>query len=384
VAEDPPSVRLTHYRSRHSGAGVSHARPDDAARHERNTMSSQRITARRTAAGVVLAGLAALSLAACGSAASSTEAGASGGSSQSVSAEASWPRTVSTDDGELTLKEQPQRIVSTSTTLTGALLAIDAPVVASAATSPNIDGLSDANGFFSQWSSQAKAAGVEKLYENASPNLEKVAEYEPDLIVVAKNSGDSVMDSVDQLRKISDVLVVDYSGSSWEDVTTMVAKATGHEKEAEGKIADFNAHLQEAKSKIAVPEGDTSALIVFGDGSGAAALTEEASQVQIMNELGFQMATIPDSVKGDTSMGADRKDIVNLSMENVQKGLTGQNWIVVSADDKAKAQIKDDKAFNTAPAVKAGKVAYTPGETFRLDYYSAIMLVDSLVESFGK
>lgn len=295
-----------------------------------------------------------------------------------------WPRTIQTDDGELELDTQPQRIVSTSTTLTGALLAVGAPVVASAATAANIDGLSDDQGFFSQWSDEAKAAGVEKLYENAAPNIEKAAEYEPDLILVSKNSGDSVMDQVDQLRKIAPVLVVDYSGASWEDVTRKVAEATGHEEAADKVIADFEAHLADAKTKITLPEGDTSALIVFGDGSGAAALTEQSPQVQVMTSLGFTMAPIPDSVKGDTSMGADRLDMVNLSMENIQKGLTGANWIVVSADEVARTTIKDNAAFNTAPAVTGGNVWYTPGETFRLDYYSATMLVDSLVESFQK
>lgn len=298
--------------------------------------------------------------------------------------ESGWPRTVQTDDGELTLEAQPQRIVSTSTTLTGSLLAVGAPVVASAATVPGIPELSDDKGFFSQWSEAAQAAGLEKLYENSSPNLEKVAEYSPDLIVVSKNSGDSVMDSVEQLRKLAPVLVIDYSGKSWQEVTRMVGEATGHETQAQERIEAFDSRLERLKSKITVPEGTTSAFIVFGDGSGAAALTEQAPQVQILTALGFTMATIPDSVKGDTSMGADRQDIINLSLENIQAGLPGNNWIAVSADAAAKEQIKNDRAFNSSEAVKNGKVFTTPGETFRLDYYSANIMLDSLEESFGK
>lgn len=295
-----------------------------------------------------------------------------------------WPRTIQTDDGELTLDAQPQRIVSTSTTLTGALLAIGAPVLASAATAPNIAGLSDGQGFFSQWSAQAEAAGVAKLYENSSPDIEAALEHDPDLILVAKNSGDSVMDQVGQLRKIAPVLVVDYSGASWEAVTRKVAEATGREAKAEEVIAGFESHLADAKQKISPPAGQTSAFIVFGDGSGAAALTDKAPQVQVMTALGFTMAPIPDEVKGDTSMGADRLDMVNLSLENIQKGLTGTSWVVVSADKLARETVIGNKAFSTAPAVTEGKVWYTPGETFRLDFYSATMLVDSLVESFQK
>lgn len=337
---------------------------------------------RRAIAGIAATAAALLTLSLAGCAATATPA-ESVSSSEAGSTEV-WPRTLQTDDGELTLDAEPERIVSTSTTLTGSLLAVGAPVVASAATVPDIAGLSDDLGFFSQWSDEAKAAGVEKLYENAAPDLEKVIQYAPDLILVAKNSGDSVMDSVDQLRKIAPVLVIDYSGASWQDVTRTIGEATGHEDTAADMIDDFESHLADAKDKITVPEGDTSAFIVFGDGSGAAALTEAAPQVQVMQELGFTMAQTPESVKGDTSMGADRKDIVNLSMENIQKGLPGENWVVISADDFARGEIADNKAFNTSAAVTAGNVVYTPGETFRLDYYSATMLVDSLLESYAK
>ncbi|QIK83676.1 Fe2+-enterobactin ABC transporter substrate-binding protein [Sanguibacter sp. HDW7] len=337
--------------------------------------------ARRLRTLVAATALAATVLGGC-AAAPATQDATTPGAEQPTSA--GWPRTIQTDDGTLTLDAQPQRIVSTSTTLNGSLLAIEAPVVASAATTPNISGLSDAQGFFSQWSAQAKSAGVAKLYENSSPDIEAALEHEPDLILVAKNSGDSVMDQVAQLRTIAPVLVIDYSGASWEAVTRKVAEATGREAKAEEVIASFETHLAEAKAAIKPPEGETSAFIVFGDGSGAAALTDKAPQVQVMTSLGFTMATIPDSVKGDTSMGADRQDMVNLSLENIQKGLTGTSWVVVSADDLARETVAGNKAFSTAPAVSEGKVWYTPGETFRLDYYSATMLVDSLVESFPK
>lgn len=50
---------------------------------------------------------------------------------------ADWPRQITDSRGTHTTESQPQRIVSTSVTLTGSLLAIDAPVIASGATTPN-------------------------------------------------------------------------------------------------------------------------------------------------------------------------------------------------------------------------------------------------------
>lgn len=335
----------------------------------------------------------ALALAACsagsggsGGSASPGAAGASGSAGAGAASAASqgeWPRTITTDDGELTLKARPERIVSTSVTLTGSLLAIDAPVVASGATDPN-NGLSDDKGFFLQWSDVAADKGVAQLWESNSPEVQKVLQHDPDLIVVAKSGADNAMEHIDQLRDIAPVLVIDYGAHSWQEVTTTLAGATGQEDRATAIIEEYGTKLDETREAITVPEGETSALIVSGDGTrGAAALTEVSPQVQLLTDLGFTMAAVPEEVKGDTSMG-ERNDIVRLSPENVQKGLTGANWVVVAADDKAKEAVTGNPAFSTAPAVTEGRVAYTPPTTFRLDYYSALEMLDSLKESYGK
>ena len=52
--------------------------------------------------------------------------------------------------------------VSASVTLTGSLLAVDAPVTASGATMPNSP-VADDQGFFTQWSDVAKEKDVKAL-----------------------------------------------------------------------------------------------------------------------------------------------------------------------------------------------------------------------------
>ncbi len=83
--------------------------------------------------------------------------------------------------GTHTLPSQPLRIVSTSVTLTGSLLAIDAPVVASGATTPN-NRVADSRGFLRQWSEVAKARKLARLYIG-EPSAEAVAAQMPDLIL---------------------------------------------------------------------------------------------------------------------------------------------------------------------------------------------------------
>ena len=336
------------------------------------------LSRRRALAGAGLGAVLAAELSACSASSSDSETPAAQSSGD-------WPRTVSCDDGEVTIDAQPRRVVSTSVTLTGSLLAVGAPVVASGATAPDNAGLTDSQGFFVQWSERARDAGVEKLFENSSPDMDRVLAYEPDLILVAKTGADSFTDSVEQLRDIAPVLVIDYGGRSWQDVTALVGAATGCEAEAREAIADVEMRLTEVKDAITVPEGTTSAFVVFesGGGEGAAAiLTGVSPQVQILAELGFTMAEIPDEVKGDTSMG-QRQDIVKVSLENVQKGVTGDNWVVVASGGETERIVSSNAAFSTAAAYRAGRVAYLPSSTFRLDYYSALIMIDSLEESYA-
>lgn len=335
----------------------------------------------RTLAAATLAGALALGGTAC---TSDNEGGSSAGNTTNNAAEGEWPRTIDTDGGDLTLEAKPERIVSTSVTLTGSLLAVDAPVVASGATGENIEGVTDENGFFVQWSNEAKKNDVKQLWSNSAPEVENIVDYNPDLIVVSRTGGDSAYDQIDEIRKIAPVLVVNYSGSSWQDVTKTIGEATGNEEQAEAAIADFDARVAEVKDKIELPEGTVSPLMVYGDGSGAGALTEVSPQVQLLKDLGFTIAEVPDEVKGSDALEDERKDMVDLSLENIQKGLPGDLWIVVGADEMTMEQLRDNKAFSEARQVKDGDYITTPSDTFRFDYFSALSFLDSIEEQFSK
>ena len=76
----------------------------------------------------------------------------------------------------------------------------------------------------------------------------------------------------------------------------------------------------------------------------------------------------------------ERKDIVQLSPENVQAGLTGENWVVIAADETAKTAVTSNETFSSAAPVTGGKVQYMPPSSFRLDYYSALEMLDAVPE----
>lgn len=193
---------------------------------------------RRIAGAVVVSGLV-FAMAACSD--DSDDSSSSDGSDSTDTSAASqsdgeWPRTVDSigvDDGtptgeteEVEIPAQPERIVSTSVTLTGSLLSMDAPVIASGAASPGPT--YDDKGFFKQWADVADERGVEEIGQ-LEPDFEKIAAQDPDLIIVSAFGADAAPDLAERLSEVAPTVVLDYSDKDWTEVTTQLGEVTGHE-----------------------------------------------------------------------------------------------------------------------------------------------------------
>ncbi|MEN6079236.1 Fe2+-enterobactin ABC transporter substrate-binding protein [Chromobacterium piscinae] len=316
------------------------------------------------------AGLAAL-LSACDAPAQSSDAAATS---------AGWPRTLDTPKGKVTLGKMPQRIVSTSVTLTGTLLAINAPVVASGGSAAHSK-VTDDQGFFTQWSAVATQRGVTPLYQG-EPNAEAIIAAQPDLIVMAGTGGDSALKLYEQLSQMAPTLVVNYDDKSWQELAMLLGRATGREADARAAIADFDAEAAKLKAALKLPPQPTAALVYYEDGSGANLWTPQSAQGKLLQSLGFELATAPDSVKGNTSMGV-RHDIIQLTGEKFADGLQGKSMILFNADQGQVPQVLANPFLAGNPAVKARQVYAAGLDTFRLDYYSARNLLARLRKQFG-
>ncbi len=300
---------------------------------------------------------------------------------QTMAAETStgWPRTLETPQGPLTLQQPPRRIVSTSVTLSGTLLAINAPLIGSGATSRN-SSVSDAQGFFTQWSEVARARHVKPLYVS-QPNAEAIAAEAPDLIVIAATGGDSALKLYDQLRTIAPVLVVDYGDKSWQALALQLGSITGHEADAKKVIAQFDQRVDAVRSAITLPPQPTSAIVYYEDGRGMNLWTPASAQGMLLKELGFTLAAPPESLQGSTSMGK-RNDIIQLNGETMADGITGNTLLLFAADDKTVPQVAKNPFLAHLPAVQQHAIYAMGNNTFRLDYYSASNMLSSIERQF--
>jgi ABC-type Fe2+-enterobactin transport system substrate-binding protein len=296
-------------------------------------------------------------------------------------AAADWPRQVQGVNGSITLPQPPQRIVSTSVTLTGSLLAIGAPVIASGATVPN-NRMADEQGFFKQWGAVARERKVQRLYIGEA-NAEAVASQAPDLILVSATGGDSALALVDQLSAIAPTLVVNYETQSWQQLDEQLGQATGQEAQARQLAEQFAARQATLKSHLQLPNGPVSAFVYNAPARQANLWTVDSPQGQLLRDTGFSLALPPASLATSNSLGK-RKDIIQLGGENVASGLTGEAFLVFAAEPADLEALRGNSLLQHLPAVREQRLYALGADTFRLDYYSASNLLTRLERYFGK
>ena len=216
-----------------------------------------------------------------------------------------WPRSIMTRQGLLTISSPPKRIVSTSVTLTGTLLAINAPIIASGATMANTS-VAEKQGFMRQWASIAEERHITALYQT-EPNAEAIIQANPDLIIISPTGGDSAMKLYDQLKDIAPTLVIGYDNKSWLQLAHIFGNAFGLEANAKSAIDSFQQQLDDTKNAIQLPPQPITAMVYYQDATGGNIWTSESAQGRLLQELGFTLATIPESVKGDISNGNEKR-----------------------------------------------------------------------------
>ncbi len=293
---------------------------------------------------------------------------------------AGWPREVTDSKGVHRIDAEPQRIVSTSVTLTGSLLAIDAPVVASGATTPG-NRVADAQGFLRQWGDVARQRSVERLYIG-EPSAEAVAAQMPDLILISATGGDSALALYEQLSAIAPTLIINYDDKSWQQLLTQLGQITGREKQAAQRIQSFERRLAELKQHIKLPAQPVSALVYTPAARSANLWTSSSAQGQLLQEIGFSLATPPAALQTGHSMGK-RHDIIQLGGESLADGLNGQSLFLFAGDDADRQAIYANPLLSHLSAVQNKRVYPLGSETFRLDYYSASLILTRIKTLFG-
>ncbi|TBU98525.1 Fe2+-enterobactin ABC transporter substrate-binding protein [Stutzerimonas kirkiae] len=272
---------------------------------------------------------------------------------------------------------KPSRIVSTTPSVTGILLAMDAPLVASAATTPG--NLTDAKGFFLQWAAQADARGVEVLYRNLQFDLEAVIASDPDLLIVSATGADSAAPHRAELQAQGiETLVIDYSNQGWQDIALELGRHTGLEQQAQAAIQRFDRYTAQAAASLSPPTGTVS--IVGYNIAGSYSIGRLSSpHARLLQALGFSVAELPQALAAKVTRSSDFQFI---SRENLSAAITGDSVFLLGAGDSDVQAFLADPILANLPAVENRRVYALGASSFRIDYYSGQQMVETVARHF--
>lgn len=284
-----------------------------------------------------------------------------------------FPRTfVNADGSTTTIPAQPKRILSTSVTISGTLLAIDAPLIASA--------LTYEGQFFSQWAEIGEQRKVAKAWPAGSVDLESAYLYEPDLIVVAWNGGDSARDQIAEFQQIAPTIVLDYTSQSWQSLALKLGEATGLEAQAQQKIDQFEQFVAQSKTQLQIPAGEANIVAYFGAGSTNMIALEDGVHAELLSSLGFKMEVQNRAWHDNTVPLAD---FLRVHFEMLPQ-LKAETTFLLEVGGHSASRFMQDPILVNLPAVKNQQVYELGRNSFRIDMYSATEIVNDIVAIFGK
>jgi iron complex transport system substrate-binding protein len=234
--------------------------------------------------------------------------------------------------------------------------------------------------FFEQWAAVAESRKVQRLWALNAVDLEAVYLAKPDLIVVSASGADSAVDALRELSQIAPTIVVDYASNSWQEVTRQIGRATGLSERAEKRVADFAEKTRSVAAAIRIPEGLTAIVSYNGPGMINPVSMPQGSHGVLLSALGFRMEA-PDP---RWHSGLDTPDdFVKAQYEHLST-LKARTVFLLRQDENDVDVLMRDRVLARLPAVQARQVYGLGKNSFRVDYYSANEIVDSIRRRFAK
>lgn len=243
---------------------------------------------------------------------------------------ADFPVTV----GDLTLEARPERIISLSPTATEMLFAVGA--------GSQVVATDEYSNF------PAEADPVRTTLSGFEPNVEAIAGYEPDLVIVSYDPGNLV----EQLRELDVPVFLAFATTTLEDTYAQIldfGRLTGHAAGAESVVADMRGRIEAAIASV----GDADGRSYFYELDPTYySVTSNTFVGQIF--AAFGLVNVADAV-------ADGNDYPQLSAEAI---LTADPDFVFLADVRCCAQSAETVAARDG---WAGLTAVTSGRVIELD-----------------
>ncbi|MBF6351164.1 iron-siderophore ABC transporter substrate-binding protein [Nocardia flavorosea] len=325
---------------------------------------SPRPIARRSLISLMACGL--VFAAGCGGS-GETEPGGAGGNDSSISVEHAMG--VTTVDGPV------ERVVALDPSYADAALLLGVPLAG------YVQYRADPGNPFPEYLGDIdeKVADSVNVGTTAEPDLEKILELEPDLIISAKVRHESLYD---QLSKIAPTVFSESTGPTWKQNIVLLGEALGRKDRAEELITSYEERAAAVGDQIRAQRPDITYSLIRFAGEDTARLYSSNSFIgEIMADMGIpRPAGAPDTTE---------KIFTPLSMEQILKADAGV--VLVSAytppGDEGDSSRDQQASFEANPLWQrlSGDVLHVDDEPFVLSVsiQGAHASITELAEHFG-
>lgn len=304
-------------------------------------MSTGRLRVRgfsRIGAALVAATIAVTGLAACGTDSAATD------SAPNAADATSFPRTLDTVMGQVTIPKAPQRVVVLDTGELDSVTLLGIKPVGAVIPHTKTQG-----GFPAYLG--GKADGVVDVGPMLEPNLERIASLKPDLILSSKVRHEKVYN---KLSGIAPTVFTETTGGPWKANLLVHGKALGLDKQVEAELKSYEDQaraLGEAIKKQNNGTLPTVSVIRFLAGPTRLYMSNSYSGV-VLGDIGLPRPA------SQTATDAKAKIMKEVSPEQID--LADADMIFVATiDDPSKTEknaVTTSKVWQDLGAVKSGKV----------------------------
>jgi len=140
-----------------------------------------------------------------------------------------------------------------------------------------------------------RLSGVPSVGTLYRPSLEKVAELDPDLILiggVTTPTGEDLVPQLPQLREIAPTVVTYELGDDWKTALQGAAEALNKGDEADEFLADYDERVREVKSELG-PNANAEVSIVRWDPQGPIVMSPDVFAGLVVQDLGLKPLPAP-------------------------------------------------------------------------------------------
>ncbi len=313
--------------------------------------------------------------------------GCSSGTADAPSAAASeeqgaQDRVVQTEQGEVTVPADPQRVVVLNYALAGYLYDLDVPVVATTSEDFDYD-----PAFSELWGDAPEQHGTEFITWGMDGfDLEAILGLEPDLILAGGLGlpNGLATKAYDQLSQIAPTVIVGKDLDTWQQQYSFIAgDVLGREDDYDRAVAEYDERVAEVRGAITVPVAPVAVLTVTAEGAPYL-LFEDSGLPHTLGELGFTPAPLVEqhSLEPYNPGG----DMAELSTEQAGQILADVPALFITgfnSDTTDVATLQQQPIWAGTTAFSTGNAYDLPYWTVRGDYDEAMALLDIIEQQFS-